>query len=109
MSTDMGILDTKRPEFDPLLTDIARYASEFSIESEDAYETARYCLMDTLGCGLLALKFPQCTKLLGPVVPGASMPYLGAKCQELRINLTQSVPLLTWVRWYDGLILTTHG
>jgi len=79
MSTDMGILDTKRPEFDPLLTDIARYASQFVIKSDDAYETARYCLMDTLGCGLLSLKFPQCTKLLGPVVPGASMPHLGAK------------------------------
>lgn len=68
MSHDMGILETKRPEFDELLTKIAKYALEFDIKSPLAYETARYCLMDTIGCGLLALNFPACTKLLGPVV-----------------------------------------
>jgi len=104
MSTDMGILDTKRPEFDPLLTDIARYASEFVIKSDDAYETARYCLMDTLGCGLLALKFPQCTKLLGPVVPGASMPHLGAKVPGTSYQLDPERAAFNvgaMVRWLD--------
>ena len=104
MSTDMGILDTKRPDFDPLLTDIARYASEFSIKSDDAYETARYCLMDTLGCGLLALKFPQCTKLLGPVVPGASMPHLGAKVPGTSYQLDPERAAFNvgaMVRWLD--------
>ncbi|MDE7173174.1 MAG: MmgE/PrpD family protein, partial [Helicobacter sp.] len=79
MSSDMGILDTKRPDFDPILTEIARYAVDFKIDSSLAYETARYCLMDTIGCGLLALEFPACTKLLGPVVEGAEFRPLGAK------------------------------
>lgn len=66
--SDMGILEAKRPEFDELLTKIAKYADEFEITSDLALETARYCLMDTIGCGLLALKYPACTKLLGPSV-----------------------------------------
>jgi 2-methylcitrate dehydratase len=63
----------ERPEPDALLTAIATYARDFAVTSEAAYETARYCLMDTLACGLLALKYPACRKLLGPVVPGAVM------------------------------------
>ena len=50
--SDMGILESKRPEFDELLTKIAKYADEFEITSDLALETARYCLMDTIGCGL---------------------------------------------------------
>jgi 2-methylcitrate dehydratase len=63
----------QRPDFDPALTAIARYARNFTITSEAAFETARYCLMDTLACGFQALKYPACRKLLGPVVPGAVM------------------------------------
>jgi 2-methylcitrate dehydratase len=63
----------KRPEPDKVLVDIAEYATSYRIASEVAYDTARYCLMDTLACGLQALKYPACTKLLGPVVPGATM------------------------------------
>ncbi|WP_127579524.1 bifunctional 2-methylcitrate dehydratase/aconitate hydratase [Paenibacillus koleovorans] len=63
-----------RPEPDALLTAIADYAAVAAIESEEAYETARLCLMDTLGCGLLALRYPECAKLLGPVVPGTIVP-----------------------------------
>lgn len=63
-----------RPELDRLLVDIADYASDYRINSELAYETARHCLKDTLGCGILALNYPACAKLLGPIVPGASMP-----------------------------------
>jgi 2-methylcitrate dehydratase len=62
----------ERPAPDQVLVDIAEYASSFQITSELAYETAHYCLMDTLACGFLALKYPACTKLLGPVVPGAT-------------------------------------
>ena len=57
-----------------LLTDIADYALDYEIKSELAYTTARYCLMDTLGCGLEALEYPACTKLLGPIVPGTVVP-----------------------------------
>jgi len=53
------------------MIDIADYAAGYVPESKEAYETARYCLMDTLGCALLALRYPECTKLLGPIVPGA--------------------------------------
>ncbi len=64
----------ERPEPDALLEAIATYARDFTLTSDAAYDTARYCLMDTLACGLLALRYPACRKLLGPVVPGAVMP-----------------------------------
>jgi 2-methylcitrate dehydratase len=60
---------------DPLLTTIADYVLAFdTADGSEAMETARLCLMDSLGCAMLALQFPACTKLLGPVVPGANMP-----------------------------------
>ena len=62
-----------RPPFDQVLVDIVDYVRDYKITSAPAYETARYCLLDTLGCGLQALDFPACTKLLGPVVPGLTM------------------------------------
>lgn len=68
------VKSAKRPDSDQLLVDIADYVTRYEIKSETAYDTARYCLMDTLACGFQALKYPACTKLLGPVVPGATMP-----------------------------------
>jgi 2-methylcitrate dehydratase len=62
-----------RPPFDQVLVDIVDYVRDYKITSSLAYETARYCLLDTLGCGLQALDFPACTKLLGPIVPGLTM------------------------------------
>jgi 2-methylcitrate dehydratase len=67
------VKSAQRPDPDAALTAIAHYARNFTVASEAAYETARYCLMDTLACGFQALKFPACRKLLGPVVPGAVM------------------------------------
>ena len=64
-----------RPEPDAMLVDIAEYVASGVISSELAYETARHCLMDTLGCGLLALRYPECTKHLGPVVPRTVVPH----------------------------------
>ena len=63
-----------RPEPDQVLVDIANYVCDYEITSAEAYNTARNCLMDTLGCGFLALRFPECTKLLGPLVPGTVVP-----------------------------------
>ncbi|HRQ61568.1 MAG TPA: bifunctional 2-methylcitrate dehydratase/aconitate hydratase, partial [Alphaproteobacteria bacterium] len=63
----------ERPDYDSVLTDIADYVTDYKISSDLAYETARYCFMDTIGCGILALKFPACTKMLGPQVEGMSM------------------------------------
>ena len=60
-----------RPEPDKILVDIADYAASYVPDSREAIDTARYCFMDTLGCGLLALRFSECAKHLGPMVPGA--------------------------------------
>jgi 2-methylcitrate dehydratase len=67
------IRSAERPAPDRILVDIAAYACDAVIDSPVAYETARYCLMDTLACGFQALAFPACTRMLGPVVPGATM------------------------------------
>ncbi len=67
-----------RPKPDQVLVDIADYVAKYKISSKEAYETARYCLIDTLGCGFEALEYPACTKLLGPIVPGTVVPN-GAK------------------------------
>jgi ketopantoate reductase len=58
-----------RPKADKVLVDIVDYVMKYKISSREAYDTARLCLIDTLGCGLEALEYPACTKLLGPVVP----------------------------------------
>ena len=64
-----------RPDFDNLISEIANYVSSFEIESDLALDTARNCLMDTIGCGLLALQFPACTKMLGPIVKDSKVPF----------------------------------
>ena len=71
MSAASDTKSARRPDPDPVLRAISDYARDFAIRSAPAYDTARYCLMDTLACGFLALKYPACRKLLGPVVPGA--------------------------------------
>src|SRR4249920_1665958 len=71
-------ISNTRPNPDQVLVDIANYVIDSKVESTLAYQTARHCLIDTLGCGLEALDYPACTKLLGPVVPGTTVPN-GAK------------------------------
>ena len=93
----------KRPEPDAALVAIAEYAKNYSINSAQAYETARYCLMDTLACGFLALKYPACTKLLGPVVPGATMSG-GARVPGLSYELDPvqaAFNIGAMIRWLD--------
>lgn len=92
-----------RPPFDPLLTEIADYVTRTKIESSEAYETARYCLMDTLGCGLLALRYPACTKLLGPVVAGTNVPN-GSRVPGTNFVLdpvTAAFNIGAMIRWLD--------
>ncbi len=67
--------NTERPSFDQVLIDIADYVMDYDIKSDEAYKTARYCLMDTLACGILALKFKACTAMLGPQVEGMTVPH----------------------------------
>src|ERR1700677_4576534 len=92
-----------RPEFDQVIVDIADYVLKYTIESNLAYETARYCLLDTLGCGLQALEFPACTKLLGSVVPGLTM-QRGARVPGTSFELdpvTAAFNIGTIIRWLD--------
>jgi 2-methylcitrate dehydratase len=64
-------VSNQRPEPDKILVELAAYAASYVATSREAIDTARYDLIDTLGCGLLALRFPECAKHLGPMVPGA--------------------------------------
>ncbi len=92
-----------RAEADTLLQQIADYTLDGRIESAEAWETARYCLLDALGCGLLALDYPACGKLIGPVVPGAVLPG-GARVPGTRHELDPvqaAFCLGTMVRWLD--------
>jgi 2-methylcitrate dehydratase len=67
-----------RPKPDQVLVDIVDYVTKCKITSKEAYATAHYCLLDTLGCGFEALTYPACAKLMGPIVPGTIVPH-GAK------------------------------
>ena len=63
-----------RPNPDDLILKIANYVHDYEIKNDEAINTAKYCLMDTIGCGLLALTFPECKSLLGPHVEGTEVP-----------------------------------
>jgi len=92
-----------RPPFDQPIIDIVDYALDYKIESPLAYETARYCLMDTLGCGLEALEYPACTKLLGPLVPGLIM-HRGARVPGTNYELDPvqaAFNIGAIIRWLD--------
>jgi len=92
-----------RPEFDQVIVDIVDYVLGYEVTSELAYETARYCLLDTLGCGLQALDFPACTKLLGPLVPGLTMEN-GARVPGTSYELDPvqaAFNIGTIIRWLD--------
>ena len=96
-------ISNERPAPDKVLTDIADYALSYEIESELAYTTARYCLIDTLGCGLEALEYPACTKLLGPIVPGTTVPN-GARVPGTRFELDPvqaAFNIGAMIRWLD--------
>src|SRR3954453_16467990 len=92
-----------RPRPDPVLTDIADYVTKYRVTSAEAYETARYCLMDTLGCGLEALEYPACTKLLGPIDPATVTPN-GAKVPGTKFQLDPvqaAFNIGAMIRWLD--------
>lgn len=93
----------ERPAPDKVLTDIADYALSYRIDSKAAYETAYYCLMDTLACGFQALQYPACTKLMGPVVPGATLPG-GSRVPGTSYELDPvqaAFNIGTMIRWLD--------
>jgi 2-methylcitrate dehydratase len=93
----------QRPAPDAVLTAIADYAISYGQPSELARETAYYCLMDTLGCGFQALRYPACTRMLGPVVPGALMRG-GARVPGTGYELdpvAAAFNIGTMIRWLD--------
>ncbi|HXX58936.1 MAG TPA: 2-methylcitrate dehydratase, partial [Thermodesulfovibrionales bacterium] len=92
-----------RPDPDKVLVDIADYVCDYKISSPEAYDTARYCLIDTLGCGFEALGYPACTKLLGPVVPGTIVPN-GARVPGTQFELDPvqaAFNIGAMIRWLD--------
>jgi len=103
----MSHIDTNaaRPAPDAILQQIADYTLAVDrITSDEALDTARLCLMDTLGCGLLALSYPACVKLLGPVVPGATLPGKGARVPGTSHELEPvqaAFNIGAMVRWLD--------
>src|SRR5688572_1551686 len=92
-----------RPPPDPLLTEIADYVLEYSTPTDEALDTARWCLADTLACGVMALAYPACTKLLGPIVPGTTVLH-GARVPGTRYELDpvqSAFNIGTIARWLD--------
>jgi 2-methylcitrate dehydratase len=92
-----------RPPFDPVIAEIADYALNPAAASDEALDTARWCLLDTLACGFLALEYPACTKLLGPTVPGLTM-IDGARVPGTAYALdpvSAAFNIGTLVRWLD--------
>jgi 2-methylcitrate dehydratase len=101
MSAD--IRSAKRPDPDQILIDITDYVCNYDKFSKESLSTARYCLMDSLACALLALEYPACTKMLGPVVPGADMKG-GARVPGTPYELdpvTAAFNIGALVRWLD--------
>jgi len=98
-----GHISNVRPKPDKVLDDIVDYVIDYKIKSKEAFETARYCLMDTLGCGFEALEFPACTKMLGPIVPGTVVPN-GARVPGTQFQLDPvkaAFDIGAMIRWLD--------
>lgn len=92
-----------RPAPDQVIIDIANYVADYQIDSTEAFDTARNCLMDTLGCGFEALDYPACTKLLGPVIAGTVVPN-GAKVPGTTYQLDPILAAFNigaMIRWLD--------
>ncbi len=99
----MSYTSNERPQPDQVLADIADYVLNYEITSDLAWKTAHYCLLDTLGCGLEALTYPACTKLLGPVVKGTVVPN-GAKVPGTQFQLDPiqaAFNIGAIIRWLD--------
>ena len=103
-----------RPEPDAILVDIAEYTADYPIDSQLAYETARHCLIDSLGCALLALRYPACTKHLGPIISGTHVPN-GARVpgQQFELDPVQAAfnigCLIRWLDYNDTWLAAEWG
>src|SRR6201992_4419424 len=98
-----AFISNERPQPDKVLVDIVDYVLGYEIKNDLAWKTAHYCLLDTLGCGLEALTYPACCKLLGPVVRGTIVPN-GAKVPGTQFQLDPiqaAFNIGTIIRWLD--------
>ncbi|MGD9593042.1 MAG: bifunctional 2-methylcitrate dehydratase/aconitate hydratase [Candidatus Berkiella sp.] len=99
----MSVLSNIRPEYDSVLVKLANYIVDYQITSELAFDTAKFCLIDSLGCAMLALSFDACTKLLGPIVPGMKIDkgarVIGTPCELDPIKAAFDTGTL--IRWLD--------
>ena len=98
-----AVISSVRPAPDKVIVDIVDYVLKFKVRSSLAWKTARYCLIDTLGCGLAALEYPACKKLMGPIVPGTVVPN-GAKVPGTPYQLDPvqaAFNVGTMIRWLD--------
>ena len=92
-----------RPDPDPSMVDIADYVVDYKVDSREAYDTARYMLLDSLACAMLAMKFPECVRHLGPVVPGATLQggvRVPGTCHELD-PVQAAFAIGAQIRWLD--------
>ncbi|WP_434524161.1 bifunctional 2-methylcitrate dehydratase/aconitate hydratase [Photorhabdus asymbiotica] len=100
MSTSVA---NNRPAYDQVIVDIVDYVMGYTVTSSIAHETAYYCFLDTLGCGLEALEYPACKKLLGPIVPGTVVPN-GVRVPGTQFQLDPvqaAFNIGTMIRWLD--------
>jgi len=97
------IRSASRPDPDQPMVDIADYVIDHQIDSQEAYDTARYMLLDSLACAMLAMQFPECVKHLGPLVPGGEIAG-GARVPGTSFELDPAQAAFnigTLVRWLD--------
>ncbi|MFC4557826.1 bifunctional 2-methylcitrate dehydratase/aconitate hydratase [Virgibacillus kekensis] len=97
------VLENKMAKVDPILEEIANYVLKEDVVTKEAMDTAKYVLLDSLGCGLLALRFPECTKLLGSIVPGTVVPH-GTRVPGTSLVLDPvqgAFNIGTTIRWLD--------
>jgi 2-methylcitrate dehydratase len=102
-ASESEVIGSDTQQYDRVMVDIVDYVRGYEIVSELAYTTARHCLIDTLGCGLEALEYPACTKLIGPVVPGNAVPN-GARVPGTQFQLDPvqaAFNIGTLIRWLD--------
>ncbi|KAJ0122937.1 2-methylcitrate dehydratase [Diaporthe amygdali] len=89
--------------YDPEIKDIADYIHSYKVDSDLAFDTARYVFLDTIGCGLEGLRFKECSKLLGPIVPGTVVPngtkVFGTPYQLDPVNGAFNIGAM--IRWLD--------
>lgn len=99
----LGLRDNTKKETDALLVEIADYVIDHPINRDEAYQTARYVLIDSIGTAVLALRYPECAKLLGPLVPGTVVPY-GVRVPGTQYELDPvqgAFNIGTMIRWLD--------